>query len=308
MKMLLTYFAACAMAAAASLKPGDAVKPEAIGAATMIKGEAPKEWVKDHVYVLECWATWCGPCVQAIPHVNELYSQLKDKGLHVVGMNVWEDDKAKVEEFVKTKGDGMSYPVAFVGMEGPFADEWLKAAGVNGIPHAFVVKNGKLLFGTHPAGLTKEVLGDLLAGGEKEAAIVKKQQEAAAKEAEANAEQEKETAARKERMGDFDEELNKLGQAQDHEGAMKLVVKTLAENTKLTAEDKQQLCFVKAMIHTELKQLEGALKALDEAKQLAPESEMGQHVDQIKAQIKEQLGGDEPAKEDEPAADPKEEK
>ncbi|MBN8456272.1 MAG: TlpA family protein disulfide reductase [Verrucomicrobia bacterium] len=289
MKTLLSYFAACAMAAAATLKPGDAVKTDAIGAATFIQGEAPKEWVKDHLYVIECWATWCGPCVQAIPHVNDLYKELKEQGLHVVGMNVWEDDKAKVGEFVKAKGDGMSYPVAFTGMEGAFADEWLKAAGVNGIPHAFVVKNGKLLFSIHPAGLNKEMIGDLLAGGEKEAAIVKEQQEAASKRAESEAAQEKEAAARKERLGDFDEELNKLGRAKNHEGALKLVAKTLAENKKLTNEDKQQLCFVKAMINTELKKLDDALKALDEAKELAPDSELGQHVEEIKAQIKEQL-------------------
>lgn len=300
MKILLTYFAACAMAAAATLKPGDAVKSDAIGAATFIKGEAPKEWEQDKLYILECWATWCGPCIAAIPHVNGLYTEFKDKGLRVYGMNVWEDDKGKVEEFVKTKGDGMAYPVAYVGKGGVFENEWLKAAGVNGIPHAFVVKNGKLLFSSHPAGLTKEMIGDLLAGGDKEAAVVKTQQEAGAKEAEAQAKEEQEAAARSERLGDFEGELNKLGQAGDHEGAMKLVKKTLAENTKLTAEDKQQLTFVTAMIHAQRKQLDEALKAIDEAKEFAPESPMAKQADAMKEHLRKQLGGGQaPAKEEE---------
>ncbi|MCF7733238.1 MAG: TlpA family protein disulfide reductase [Akkermansiaceae bacterium] len=289
MKTLLTYFAACAMAVAGSLKPGDAVKPDAIGAATFIKGEAPKEWEQDKLYILECWATWCGPCVAAIPHMNELYTEFKDKGLRVFGMNVWEDNQTEVEEFVKAKGEGMSYPVAFAGMEGPFIGEWLKAAGVNGIPHAFVVKNGKLLFSCHPVELTKEVVTDLLAGGEKEAAIVKEKQAAAAKAAEEDAKAEAESAARQERLGDFEEQLSKLGQAEDHEGALKLVKTTLAENTKLTVEDKQQLTFVTAMIYAEMKKLDEALKALDEAKAIAPESEMGKHVEEIKAQVKEHM-------------------
>ena len=103
-----------------------------------------------------------------------------------------------------------------------------------------------------------------------------------------------------ERLGDFEAELNKLGQAGDHEGAMKLVKKTLAENTKLTAEDKQQLTFVTAMIHAQQKHLDEAIKAIDEAKQLAPESPMAQQADAIKEHLKKQLGGEQaPAKEEE---------
>lgn len=143
---------------------GMEVEPKALAAATWIRGEAPKAWEDGKVYVLECWATWCGPCIAAIPHVNALHQKFADKGLRVMGISVWEDDEAKVRAFVEKRGDRMSYPVAFAGREGPFVKDWLEAFGVSGIPHTFVVKDGKLLFATHPMQLRDEIIEMLLAG------------------------------------------------------------------------------------------------------------------------------------------------
>ena len=276
MKLLLPYFAACAMAAAATLNPGDAVKPDAIGAATLIQGEVPKEWEKDKVYVLECWATWCGPCVAAIPHVNELYTELKEKGLRVIGMNVWEDDKDKVEKFVKDKGEGMSYPVVFVSKTGPFADEWLKAAEVRGIPHAFVVKNGKLLFSTHPSGLTKELVGDLLAGGEKEAAAVKSKQEAA--------------AAQGKVQSFMSEKLRPLLQAKDFEKAAEEVKTFIKDNPTLDEMSKMSLT-LNANIpgFIEKGDADGAAKFIDELVTTYPDSPIAKDADRFKEMIKKQI-------------------
>lgn len=145
-----------------TLKPGSDVKFASFAAAKWLQGEAPKAFEPDKIYVIECWATWCGPCVAAIPHVNELYQKFTGKGLRVYGIDVKEDNEEKVAAFVKQKGAGMSYPVAFAGRDSAFEAEWLRAAGVPGIPHAFVVKNGKLLLSVHPAELTNEVVESLL--------------------------------------------------------------------------------------------------------------------------------------------------
>lgn len=167
-----------------ALAPGDSVPLEAIAKAEFLQGEAPTEWAKDEVYIIECWATWCGPCIAAIPHVDGLYDAHAKDGLHVLGMNVWEDGKEKVAKFVDGKGDGMSYPVAYVGKGGEFEESWLKAAGVRGIPHAFVVKNGTLLFTSHPASLKEETVQAILAGGDQEAAAIQEiRDQAAAREA-----------------------------------------------------------------------------------------------------------------------------
>lgn len=176
--MVLVSASAVAQQAAPepTLKTGSEVNLAPLAAAQWIQGEAPKSFESGKVYIFECWATWCGPCVKAIPHMNELYKKYHEKGLEVYGMNVWEDGKEKVEKFVKGKGDGMSYPVAYTGKGSAFETEWLKPAGVRGIPHAFVVRNGKLLMTTHPARLTESLIEALLSGdqaAEKAAAEMK---------------------------------------------------------------------------------------------------------------------------------------
>lgn len=148
-----------------TLKAGSAVSLEALTAAKWIQGEGPKEFEAGKVYMFECWATWCGPCIAAIPHVNDLHKKYHDKGLRVYGMNVWEDGEEKVAKFVNGKGDGMSYPIAYTGKDSAFEKEWLKPAGVRGIPHAFIVRDGKLVLTSHPSQLTDSVIEALLAGG-----------------------------------------------------------------------------------------------------------------------------------------------
>jgi thiol-disulfide isomerase/thioredoxin len=150
---------------AAGLKVGDpapATRPE-----TMLQGEAVKDFKKGEVYVFECWASWCGPCIAAIPHLNELHKQMGKKGVVITGVNVWESERdaasaQRAKDFLQAQGSKMSYRVALGGKA--FIKDWLEAAEVNGIPHAFVVADGKIAWTGHPAQLTAEMLGDILTG------------------------------------------------------------------------------------------------------------------------------------------------
>lgn len=178
----LLFCAAITMPAAYAQKPGDSVTPDALGKLEWVKGEAPTAWEPGNVYVLECWATWCGPCIAAIPHVDALYDKYKDQGLRVIGVNVWEDGKEKVVDFVTKKGDGMSYPVAYTGKGGPFETEWLKPAEVKGIPHAFIVKDGKVLAGIHPMKLKEDLVETLLKEGDAWKAAIEELNAEAAKD------------------------------------------------------------------------------------------------------------------------------
>lgn len=57
--------------------------------------------LKGKVVVLDFWATYCPPCLEEIPHLNDLQTKYGEN-LQIVGLHVGdEDDRAKVPEFVK---------------------------------------------------------------------------------------------------------------------------------------------------------------------------------------------------------------
>ncbi|MBO9732844.1 MAG: TlpA family protein disulfide reductase [Chitinophaga sp.] len=52
------------------------------------------EKYKGKYLLVDFWASWCGPCRQAIPKVKELYSNYKDKGFEVVSISIDTDKNA----------------------------------------------------------------------------------------------------------------------------------------------------------------------------------------------------------------------
>jgi thiol-disulfide isomerase/thioredoxin len=135
-------------------KIGDAAAPLKIK--EWVKGKAVD--VKDgkNLYVVEFWATWCGPCRVSIPHLTELQKQFKDKGVVVVGVS--DETLDKVKPFVESEAGKMDYVVA-IDDERATSKGYMEAYGQNGIPHAFVVgKDGKVIWHGHPmAGLDKAI-------------------------------------------------------------------------------------------------------------------------------------------------------
>ena len=92
--------------------------------------------------LIEFWATWCEPCRESIPHLNEYWKTYKDKGLIVIGIT--REDEAPVKEFVK--GVPIRY---FIGRD-PTA-ELAGHLGITVIPHTIVVdKTGRICWEGHP--------------------------------------------------------------------------------------------------------------------------------------------------------------
>jgi len=114
------------------------------------------------IYVVEFWATWCPPCRETIPHLTELQKKLKDKGVVFVGVS--SEEVGTVREFVKKMGSKMDYAVA-VDDEGATTKGYMKAWGIEGIPHAFVVDTeGRIVWQGHPMAGLGEVLDAMLKG------------------------------------------------------------------------------------------------------------------------------------------------
>src|SRR5262245_21037266 len=150
------------------LNLGDPAPPLAVS--SWVKGDKFEKFEPGKTYVVEFWATWCGPCRASIPHLTELTHKYKDVGVRVIGVDVWERDTSRVQTFIEEMGDQMDYSVALDSIrEGGSADDgvmaktWMAAAAEDGIPTAFVVRDGKIAWIGHPMSMD-EPLEKILAG------------------------------------------------------------------------------------------------------------------------------------------------
>ncbi len=136
------------------LLPGD--KAPEIKVSEWVQGKPITTFEKGRVYVVEFWATWCGPCIDSIPHLNEIAKKNADK-VDIIGVNIWEEPEgrqARVKEFVQKMGDKMTYRVAIDSTEDDTTKRYMDASLSEGIPAAFIVnEEGIVAWIGHPMGL-----------------------------------------------------------------------------------------------------------------------------------------------------------
>jgi thiol-disulfide isomerase/thioredoxin len=85
------------------------------------------------VVLIDFWATWCGPCREALPHVRELAKKFQGQPLVILSVSV-DSEEEKWKKFVAQ--NEMTWPQYFDGgFPGPIA----KMFSVHAIPHTFTI-------------------------------------------------------------------------------------------------------------------------------------------------------------------------
>lgn len=117
--------------------------------AEFVRGERPAFFEPGKTYVLEFWATWCGPCRQSMPHLSDLAERFREKGVVVVGIS---DEKPEtVRDFLEK--DEWRQRARYVLATDPDRSTqrmYMEASGQRGIPTAFLVRDGVVQWIGHP--------------------------------------------------------------------------------------------------------------------------------------------------------------
>lgn len=98
------------------------------------------EW-QNQFLVVNFWATWCAPCVEEMPELNELQQEFKGKDIQILGLAI--DSASNVQEFQKKLG--VTYPLLLAGVDG---SELTRKMGnqAGGLPFtALINKQGKIV-------------------------------------------------------------------------------------------------------------------------------------------------------------------
>ena len=139
--------AAVVIASAAFAASGDDSGPAPSFTLTALSGQpATLNQFKGQVVMVNFWATWCGPCQQEMPLLDQMYKKYKPAGFTLIGVNVDKEEPA-VKELLARK------PVSFPVLLDP-ANQVSKAYHVNEMPSSVIIdRKGEIRYvhkGYHP--------------------------------------------------------------------------------------------------------------------------------------------------------------
>lgn len=99
----------------------------------------PDGYGQGHVTYVDFWASWCGPCRDSFPFLNQMHKEFGGRGLQVVGVNMDENRPDAVAFLEQTPAD---FPIAAT--DGGQCGE---AFGVEAMPSSYLIdKHGVIRY------------------------------------------------------------------------------------------------------------------------------------------------------------------
>jgi thiol-disulfide isomerase/thioredoxin len=113
-------------------------KPMKVQGKTVDGKDFDLESMKGKVILVDFWATWCGPCLQEMPHVREMYEGYHGKGFEVVGVSL--DEKRDVRLAFLTE-EKLPWVQLYADAEGTtgWSNPIARHYGISGIPTAILI-------------------------------------------------------------------------------------------------------------------------------------------------------------------------
>lgn len=119
------------------LNPGESVNAPAFELAALSGDKVRLDQFRGNAVLLDFWATYCKPCMNALPELEALHQRLGSKGLRVVGISV--DEREELVRKAVTR-NSVSYPI----LRGT-SEVW-NAYGVNALPTLLLIdRDGKII-------------------------------------------------------------------------------------------------------------------------------------------------------------------
>lgn len=170
MKRLLLTAICCLAVVALTWRPADAVDAE-LGIGSQAPPLNVEHWIttgngyfepveqfkSGQVYVVEFWATWCGPCIASMPHLAELQDKYRGRGVQIISIS--DEQLEEIKPFLerehpevdKTFAEITSSYSLTTDPDGSSHEAYMAASGQNGIPVSYLVgKSGLIEWYGHP--------------------------------------------------------------------------------------------------------------------------------------------------------------
>jgi peroxiredoxin len=114
---------------------------------------------RGHPVLLNFWATWCAPCREEMPEIEQIYREYKDRGLIVLGISVDDSSSTKnVPELIKEGSPSVgsyTFPVAL-----DVKQEVLQRYKLLGVPSSYFIDASGVIRVVQPRAMSRQNIVD----------------------------------------------------------------------------------------------------------------------------------------------------